>query len=80
MDSLIIYTRKTFKEIPSNKFYINRRTDVGEDAEFYERKPYGGKRLIPQNELVGSIRKGEFSPFNWVSQELVEKYLGELYA
>jgi hypothetical protein len=38
------HSRKKFRFIPIEKTWINSRTPVGDSAEFYERKPYGGKR------------------------------------
>jgi len=50
----IIYKDKNgiVREIPPNKYWINRRTPVGEDAELWERKPYGGKRLLEWNRVI----------------------------
>ena len=35
--------RKKYKLIPDKNVYIIRNTPVGEDADFYERKPFNGK-------------------------------------
>lgn len=41
------------KKLVSGKWWINRRTPVGEDAIIYEIKPYGGQREINYKEIVG---------------------------
>jgi hypothetical protein len=41
------------KILEPEKWFINQYTEVGEDADIYEIKPYGGKRLINRNEIVG---------------------------
>jgi len=35
--------KNTYKFIPKEKVWINRHTPVGEDAEYYQMKPHGGK-------------------------------------
>ena len=40
------------RRIPPSKWWINRNTPVGEEADLYERKPYGGKRLINWDEVI----------------------------
>lgn len=42
----LVYRRKKYVIIPENKVWINRRTPVGEEAEFWERMPYQGRRAI----------------------------------
>jgi len=51
----IYLLRKTgkIKCIKSGNWWVNRSTPVGEDAEFYERKPYGGNRQFYESEIVG---------------------------
>ena len=58
-DETLIYQNKNGKtrEIPSNKYFINRRTSVGEDAELYEIKPYGGKKLLDWKRVIGRKSK-----------------------
>lgn len=55
----IIYKDKNgiVREIHPNKYWINRRTSTGEDAELWERKQYGGKRLLEWNRVVGRKAK-----------------------
>lgn len=44
------------KRIPAGKWFINRGTPVGEPADFYEVKPYGGRKLIdPRTILEPSV-------------------------
>jgi len=38
--------------IPPEKFWIDRNTPVGEDADIYECKPWGGKRYIPWSDVI----------------------------
>ena len=40
--------------IPYDKWFINRNTPVGEEADVYERKPYGGKKYIPWDKIIGT--------------------------
>lgn len=40
----LIKERSKLKLLHSDKVYINRNTPVGDDAEYYEIKPYGGKK------------------------------------
>lgn len=43
-------------KIPSNKWFINTRTPVGEDAELYLRKPYGDKKQIEFSSVIAVER------------------------
>jgi len=45
-DSLVLKSPKGEKVVPPGKWWINRNTPVGEDADYWERMPYGGKRWI----------------------------------
>ena len=38
--------------IKSGKWFINQHTPVGEDAELYEIKPHGGKKLLDIKKMV----------------------------
>lgn len=40
------------KIIPAGKWWINRNTPVGEDAEFWERMPWDGRRIIPNSDVI----------------------------
>ena len=44
-----------YRLIPEKKVFINGRTPVGEPAEFFEKKPYGGRK---QFEPVLKITNG----------------------
>lgn len=44
---IIQISKNKYRFIKDGKYFINRNTPVGEDAEFYEIKPFGGKKLIP---------------------------------
>lgn len=39
--------------IPAGRWWINRNTPVGEDAQFWEIKPYNGRREILRREILG---------------------------
>jgi hypothetical protein len=43
---IVQISKNRYKFIKEGKYFINRNTPVGEDAEFYEIKPFGGKKLI----------------------------------
>lgn len=45
-------------------YWINRNTPVGEPADWYERKPYNGRRLIDPSEILGKMYKGELEIFS----------------
>jgi hypothetical protein len=44
------------REIPSWKWWIDRRTPVGEDAKLFERMPHGGKRWLDFDRVVAVKR------------------------
>lgn len=46
LSGYIEYYRKKYRFIPKDKTYINRNTPVGEPANFFEIKPYGGKKYF----------------------------------
>jgi hypothetical protein len=35
-----------YRLIPEKKVFVNKRTPPGEPAEYFERKPYGGKKYF----------------------------------
>jgi len=41
---LLIYNRKRYRIV--KEWFINRNTPVGEPADWYESKPFGGKMFI----------------------------------
>lgn len=45
-------TKTGIRTIPAGKWGIDRYTPVGEDAQLYERMPYGGKRFIKWSDVV----------------------------
>jgi hypothetical protein len=47
---------KNERVIPPWKWLINTRTPVGEDAEIYERKPYGGIKQFFFEDIVATMR------------------------
>jgi hypothetical protein len=40
------------RTIPPHKFWINRNTPVGEDAEIWEHMPHDGKRFIRWSDVI----------------------------
>lgn len=40
------------RAIPPGKWYINRNTPVGEDAEIWERMPHNGRREIFRQDIL----------------------------
>lgn len=47
-------TQSGTRDIPSHKWWINRNTPVGEDADVYEKKPYGGSKYHPWRVILGN--------------------------
>ena len=66
IDGSIVLLRKTgkIKILRPDKYWINRNTPGGEPADFYEYKPFNGRRLISQEEILGTICKGELEVFD----------------
>lgn len=64
------YSRKRFRLIPRGKTWINSRTPVGEDAEYFERKAHNGKReFFPLLEIVnGEVAKCFLRSYNQENQ------------
>ena len=58
-DTLIVTKRGGGeRRIEACKWYINRRTPVGEDAELWERMPYGGRREIQRVNII-AVERGK---------------------
>lgn len=51
---LVISRRGCVKRIRPGKWFIDRKTPVGEDADIYELKAYGGKKLIKRERIIGN--------------------------
>lgn len=49
---LITRTRTGTKQIPAGQWYVNRNTPVGEPADFYAVRPYGGMKPIDIKKVV----------------------------
>lgn len=43
------------RRIKSGKWWINRRTPVGEDAEIVERMPHRGRRIIEYTAVIATV-------------------------
>jgi len=56
-DVLIYKYGNRERKIPPNKWWVNRRTAVGEDAELYERKPYNGKKMLDWDNIIAVERE-----------------------
>ncbi len=56
-DVLILKGRKgKERRLTPDKWWLNRNTPVGEDADLYEEKPYGGRRYVPWKEVIAVER------------------------
>jgi len=49
------------RRIPPHKWWINRNTPVGEDAEIWERMPHEGRRYISYSDIIAMEREQERS-------------------
>lgn len=59
-DDIILLTKTgRTRVLKAGDYWINRNTPVGEPADWYERKPYHGRRLMDPSEILGKICKGE---------------------
>ena len=58
--SICLYRNGKVRWINRFDLLINKNTPRGDPADLYERKPYGGKRLLGDGELLGVIRDGRF--------------------
>lgn len=56
-DTLIVLKNKKPKLIPSHKWWIDRNTPVGEDADLWEIKPHGGRARVMFEQVIGLIRQ-----------------------
>ena len=48
------YVTRRFRKVPVYKVYINKNTPIGDSADIWEIKPYGGRKLI---DVIGEIRE-----------------------
>jgi len=55
-DVVIVRTRNGERKIPAGKWWVNRHTPVGEDAELWERKPWDGRRYVDWRDVVAVER------------------------
>lgn len=51
---LTVRTCKGVRVIAAGKWFIDRSTSVGEDADIYEWMPHNGKRLINRQDIVSN--------------------------
>jgi hypothetical protein len=56
-DALIYKIREKEQIIMPGKWWINRRTPVGEDAELWKRISWNGRRLLDFDNIVAVYRK-----------------------
>ena len=54
-DIIVKCGKNKTRRIPSHKLLIDRNTPVGEDADLYEIKPYGGRKYIPWSDVIQKI-------------------------
>lgn len=53
--------------ISPKKIIINRNTPVGDPVDYYEIKPYGGRKYIKQSDILGIVNNnGEFEIHNCI--------------
>jgi hypothetical protein len=45
------------RKLTPDKWWINKHTPPGDDAELWERKPYGGKKYVPWREVIALERE-----------------------
>lgn len=56
-DALIVKKKGSGeRRIPPNRWWVNRNTPVGDDAELYEIMPHHGRRMIAWDALVAVER------------------------
>lgn len=58
--TICLYRRGKARWISPSDLLINKNTPRGEPANLYERKPYGGRRLLDDDELLGRVVLGKF--------------------
>jgi hypothetical protein len=58
--TICLYRNGKVKWISNFDLLINRNTPRGEPADYYERKPFNGRRMLANEELLGRIVNGEF--------------------
>ncbi len=64
-DDIILLTKTgRTRVLKAGDYWINRNTPVGEPADWYERKPYNGRRWIDPSEILGKMYKGELEIFS----------------
>ena len=72
-DSLIVRSGKDkYKVLSADKYIINRNTPVGESPDYYEKKPYGGKKPIEPLAAItktGKIFHIKYLAFNYEKGE-----------
>lgn len=58
-DTIVVRSRNGERKIPAGKWWVNRNTPVGEDAELWEEKPWNGRRYIDWSDVVAVERPDE---------------------
>lgn len=55
----ILYPKRNgeYRVIKAGSWWINRNTPVGEPAELWERKPYGGRKLLDIEKMKKSTEE-----------------------
>lgn len=62
---------KKLKLIETTKVTINRNTPVGDPPDYYEVKPYGGRKLL---DVIGVLTEHEYKEFQLERFELKDNY------
>ena len=57
---IFLLRRGKVRQINRHDLLINRNTPRGEPAALYERKPFGGRRLLEDGEFLGEVINGLF--------------------
>jgi len=68
-DIILLTKNGRTRVLRAGDYWINRNTPVGEPADWYERKPYNGRRLMDTSEILGKMCKGELEIFSCTMTE-----------
>ena len=59
-DSLVVKGRAgKDRIIKPGKWWIDRNTPVGDDADLYELKPWNGRRYVPWGDIIAVLKEKE---------------------
>ena len=70
MNSIVIKTGKDkYKILTPDKYYIDRNTPVGDDADFWEIKPFDGRKLVFPLLYINKKNRIEHSKYKFFNYE-----------